>query len=164
MLNVYTGKTTDKKNFLNDALLRHIPASFEILRTENGKPYIKDGDIFFNFSDSGGYCAAAVSDRPVGVDIEVFKKGVRRSVLSTFCEREQKEIRGETDFLTHWTAREAYIKYCGGTLAHMLRRLSFTDGVLYCDGVPVSVQPQFFIAENYVLSLCGEEQANFIEL
>ncbi len=155
MLCVYTGENADKTEFINSVLLRHIAAPFDILKDENGKPYIKGNPIYFNLSHSGSFCTIAVSSSPVGIDTEVYGKGIRKGITHAFPADEQAEIKDEKDFLTHWTAREAYVKYCGGTLAHMLRQMAFTGGVLSYGGVAVPVQPRFIFTEKYVIAVCG---------
>ena len=37
---------------------------------ENGKPYLKNGGMYFNISHSGDYVVLATADSEVGVDIE----------------------------------------------------------------------------------------------
>ncbi|MCD7729124.1 MAG: hypothetical protein LUI60_04340 [Clostridia bacterium] len=162
MIYVYIAQNADKTQFLNDVLSRHIPAPFEILKGENGKPYIKNNPVYFNLSHSGNYCAVAISGSPVGVDIEVCGKGIRKAVLSTFPHREQSEIITETDFLNHWTARESYIKYCGGTLAHMLKLLEFSGGVLHYKDSPAAPQPRLFPCKSCSLAVCGDGEITII--
>ena len=48
-----------------------LPEDIVLLKTENGKPYIKDHpDIHFNISHTNGAIAVAFSDSPIGVDVE----------------------------------------------------------------------------------------------
>lgn len=138
MTELYAVPAADIHDKLNSLLSRHIPAPFEILRTENGKPYIENNPVFFSISHSGEKGLIAISDRPVGVDIEVEKSRSYLHVLSRFSEREREEISTERDFLLHWTAREAFIKMKGATLAQYFGKLEYFGGKIYLDG---KVQP-----------------------
>ena len=43
---------------------------FRIAFAESGKPYDMAGELYFSLSHSGDYVACAISDSPIGVDIE----------------------------------------------------------------------------------------------
>lgn len=80
----------------------------------------RDGRLYFNLSHSGDYVVLAVSDSPVGIDIEHKTKGYDSLAKRCFCEEEYKDIlsAGDTDeqkhrFLEYWTMKEAYIKLVG---------------------------------------------------
>ena len=83
---------------------------------QDGKPYLEEGPCF-NLSHSRGYAAVAVSDKPVGVDLEVVRNYMERLPTRIFSPKELKwfERRGETkkDFFTLWTLKESYYKYLG---------------------------------------------------
>lgn len=157
MIKIFATFVEDCDRMLESVLLRHIPAQIEILRTENGKPYIDGNPVFFSISDSGERAVIALSDRPVGIDLEVFKNKERLSVVSRFTEREQAEICCERDFLIHWTAREAYIKLYGLTLAKMLKRIEFCDGILSIDGRPQNVKFSFYNFGYGIAAICTEK-------
>ena len=85
------------------------PESVSVSYTENGKP-LTDG-IFFSISHSGDTVACAVSDVPVGVDLEVIRPvPAHLGCALAECWNTQEE------FWQCWTAREAAIKCCGGRL------------------------------------------------
>ena len=46
---------------------------FEIVYTENGKPYLKNLNIYISISHSEDYVCICISDKEVGVDIQHFK-------------------------------------------------------------------------------------------
>ena len=90
-----------------------------------GKPYCTQTDLHFNISHSGGLVLCAVSDRPIGVDVEKnrpFKPSVLR-VLSAqeqcFVNAFQDSALGEKAFFSLWTMREAIIKCDGGSVSEM---------------------------------------------
>lgn len=124
---------------LNDLLEERLSAPFEILKTENGKPYIGGNPLYFSLSHSGTRGIIAISDKPIGVDLEVYSESMRLSVFERFSECEQAEIADGRDFLKHWTAREAYVKTYGLTIAETWKRIEFLDGKLYFDGIRQNV-------------------------
>lgn len=128
----------------------------EIKRTENGKPYIEGNPLFFSIAHSGERAVIALSDKPVGVDMEIFKKRTRESLIKRYSERERAEICTEEDFLRHWTAREAYIKLYGLTLAREYKKLEFFGGELYFEGKRANCAFDFYRLGYGVAALCEE--------
>lgn len=129
---------TDKENLykrLDDILNRLLHVPFEIKRTENGKPYIEGNPLFFSIAHSGERALIAVCDKSVGVDLELFKEKKHSAVLESLPANERAEIISDKDFLFHWTAREAFIKMRGGTLAADLKHIEFIGGKIYFYGV-----------------------------
>ena len=89
---------------------------------EHGKPFL-DGysDIHFNISHSGEYVAVALSEKPVGVDIEKIKE-YNYDVLKRVCnEKELIQIEESLDkaseFIKLWTQKEAVLKMKGCGIA-----------------------------------------------
>lgn len=129
----------------------------EILKTGVGKPFLDGNPLCFSISHSGGRAVIAVSSRPVGVDIELCR-GKRRPVIEkSFPDDEKSEINSERDFLAHWTAREAFIKKRGLTLAGTLRKLAFVKGEMYLDGVRQSEEIEIYNIDRGVLAVCTEK-------
>lgn len=155
MIHLYITENSDVKNKLNNILMRHIAGPIEILKTENGKPYLKGNGAYFSLSHSKNLAAVAVSDSPVGVDLEVITKN-HTFFKTRFSEREQSEIIAERDFLVHWTAREAFIKLNGYTLAEYLLKLEYYGGNLYLNGDRQTIPLRHFFYENAVFCVCGE--------
>lgn len=101
--------------------------------SEKGKPYFTEGDLYFNISHSGRIALCALSDRPIGVDIEPLRKsftekeeGIARRF---FTEEEQRLLAASFDkgeiFTKIWVRKEALVKKSGeGASA-----LSLTDTV-----------------------------------
>ena len=131
---------TDKEsvyNKLESVVAPHICGSFELKRTKNGKPYIEGNPLYFSLSHSGDKAVIALCDKPVGVDFELFGAHKFESVLSRLTARERQEIQSdEKKFLENWTAKEAYIKMVGGTIAGYLKRLEYFNGVIFLDNLP----------------------------
>ncbi|MBR5113010.1 MAG: 4'-phosphopantetheinyl transferase superfamily protein [Clostridia bacterium] len=133
-----------------------IPAeSVVILRDTRGKPYIENGGCFINYSHSGRFAAAVVSDKPCGIDIE--EKG-RKNISAAKRIATEKELGFIGDsperFLTIWTLKEAHVKCTGEGIRNNLTEIEFD----LSGGKPVSDIPGFeYETENtddYVLAVC----------
>ena len=83
------------------------PQDIVITRNDDGKP-LTEG-IFFSISHSGDMVLCAISERPVGVDIERL-----RPVPARLADR--LGTRDPEDFFHLWTRMEARMKCCGGTI------------------------------------------------
>ena len=74
--------------------------------------------VHFNISHSGGYIAVAVSDHPVGIDVETKSDPDLKVTARFYSEAEQAAVRAAEDpqkaFRRLWTRKEAYVK-CAGT-------------------------------------------------
>lgn len=134
MNRLYITKAENVHQRLNKILSGHFGFAPAILRNENGKPYIESNPLYFSISHSGGYGVIAISEKPVGVDLEIFKGKGRLSFISRFCGQEQLEIESEKDFLLHWTVREAFVKMRGSALAKDLKNTAYYGGNLYFEG------------------------------
>ena len=126
---LYTGA------FLQYVLSKELGVSCECLQyvfNEWGKPELdmvamqrkgildNELQVYFNLSHSGNYAILAVSNGPVGIDIEHKKRGYEALSKRCFCEEEYEDIMAaepEEDriqrFLEYWTMKEAYIKWVG---------------------------------------------------
>ncbi|WP_297425322.1 4'-phosphopantetheinyl transferase superfamily protein [Clostridium sp.] len=135
---------TDKKNMIRtlvgEILIRTI--IIKELRINNkciifeknkyGKPYLKNYPTFnFNISYSGNYVTCAISEWPIGIDIEQIKyinyKKIAQSVFSTneFEYITNSNVSIQLDrFYEIWTLKESFIKCCGKGLAISLKSFS----------------------------------------
>ena len=102
-----------------------------------GKPYLpRRPDLHFSLSHSGTRAMCAVSDRPVGCDIQLCAPPDLRIAERFFSAEEQACIFGEADedarqrmFFRIWTLKESFVKCIGMGLAQPLRDFSvFPDG------------------------------------
>lgn len=96
---------------------------------EHGKPFAVGLDVEINISHSGNMVVCAVSDQPVGIDIELIRP-VDLRTAKHFCTPEDLEylfghtpseeefIKTEEEAILHrffqiWTVKEAYCKWSG---------------------------------------------------
>ncbi len=88
-------------------------AAVEVVFTEQGKPFFKDReDLFFSISHTQGAVAAAVSDCPVGVDIECVRTVWKESLTARFLTQEEQRVFQE-DYTRAWCRKEAAAKITG---------------------------------------------------
>lgn len=86
--------------------------------SEKGKPsIIGHPDIYFNFSHSGNIALCALSNQPVGADVETLRKITPSLIRFTMNDIEQTQINTSSNptmqFLFYWTRKEALLKLTG---------------------------------------------------
>jgi len=140
----------------------------DIEKESNGKPFLKSyKNICYNISHSKNMVACAISNSPVGVDLEEIQSFLpsilRRTLTSeekSFLEQMSVDDASQQEwFFRFWTLKESYIKHSGIGLAKPLTDFSFTFDLeknpygISCseDGVYFS---QYKLQEDYILSLC----------
>lgn len=122
--------------------------------------------IHFNMSHSGDYVVIAVSDHPVGIDIEHKMRNYEAVARRCFCEAEYRDIMGLSAeeqphrFLEIWTMKEAYIKWKGEGM-----KIPFRSFDVCRKDSPARVVDagDTDIPEEYVISVCGTVEGNFSE-
>ncbi len=157
---IYYTARGESGEFLQQVLVRHGAAS-RILRTPNGKPYLEQGECEFSLTHTEGLIAVAVGGQRVGLDAECRKPRKIEALRSRLTAAEREE-----DFFELWTAKEAYVKYVGGTLAEYLPVLEYKKGALFYREAPIDVQLRHFELNGCTLCLCTEreEQVELIPL
>lgn len=154
MEELYFCRTEDIEKTLKNALHPHICGKYELKRGVYGKPYIDGNPVFFSISHSGGEGVVLISDKECGVDLEVIKKRKISAVYGRLSAREKEEIQDDTKkFLQNWVAKEAYIKYSGGTVS-LIKRLEYTGGVLYFDGEKADCELRVLALDRAVYAVC----------
>ncbi len=143
-------------------------ADMTILYGEMGKPYFKNNERAFNISHSGTLAAAALvtdGNYPVGIDIEEINtsRNIKQIAKRFFLDKEIKQFSAEgyslESFYTLWTAKEAYVKLCGKSLATSIREL---DVLSIQDRGEVSFV-RFFLTHNdnnYILTVASPIQTD----
>ena len=103
-------KETELSFFVLKKMLELFDIEFmNVSYTENGKPYFKDSDIYFNYSHSKNYIVVAISTTSLGVDIE------ERIVTDSVSDLYLGSARGR-DKLKNWVLKESYVKLEGSGL------------------------------------------------
>ena len=126
-----------------------IPIPCQHIIFDEGKPYLKDfPDVHFNISHSGKYAVCAVSDVPIGADIQKIHTGYTPELSARVCsEAEDIQIKRSpspaAEFTRLWTQKEAVVKMYGSGIAR--------GNIKNCIKNENIVTYQF---EDYFLSVC----------
>ena len=97
-----------------------------ILTDRHGKPHpANTPDVHFNISHSKDLVVCAISDRPVGVDIEIVRAHKPAVAKRFFHEDEQQFMTTASDgsdkgFFMIWTMKESFVKWQGKGLSKTL--------------------------------------------
>ncbi len=94
------------------------PQDITFRRDHNGKPYAEGLDIHFSLSHSANLAVCAISDKPVGIDVEKVRSVNMRVAQKWFTPKEQYYIfsdkrKIQKRFFEIWTKKEAYVKRLG---------------------------------------------------
>ena len=97
-----------------ELLLKKVTGQCGYALTENGKPYFPGSGVFFSLAHCGDYALCAVSDLPVGADIELARAGSLSLAERFFLPDELSLVHASQDpdgeFCRLWTLKESYIK------------------------------------------------------
>ena len=118
-----------------------------------GAPTLDGTGLFVSIAHSGNYAVCALSDTPVGIDIEEVRPMCGRVATGTFSVRENEylgadgyELSGDTlvRFFEIWTAKEAYAKMTreGISLKSTVDTTAIPVKRVHFDGYVVSIVTQ----------------------
>jgi 4'-phosphopantetheinyl transferase len=142
-------------------------SEISFIRNKYGKPFLQDYPKFhYNVSHTRNAIAVAISDDPIGVDIEKIRKSEIGIAKKFFTENEFKYVTGNSKniderFYEIWTKKEAYIKYTGKGLSLLL-----SDVIDVFDPV-ISKRVRTIEEDGYIFTICCEwpnRQFEVIEL
>ena len=145
-LRTVTGEMLVKKHFGNDSIID--VGKF-------GKPFISNKNGEFSISHSEDMVLVAVSDAPVGADIEKIRK-INPSVIRKICNNEEAAYinSGKTDYeknirlLEIWTFKEAYFKFKGTGITDFLKVSCFDE----------NIKREKIITKDYVIHIVEKEE------
>ena len=143
-------KRAEKKIFVSDSIVRgnklsvcgrvllgyilkkyHGKDSFSYYYGKNGKPYLKNGDVFFSISHSGKYVICCISESEIGCDVQTVEKYNPRIAERFFTESEklflQKSENPSEDFTRLWAMKESVLKKTGEGITGGLNTFSFEN-------------------------------------
>ena len=94
------------------------PEDISFRNHKGGKPYAEGLDIHFSVSHSGNLAVCAISDKPVGIDVEQNKKANFNVARRCFTKTELQYVlsgkeKSQQRFFEVWTKKEAYVKLLG---------------------------------------------------
>lgn len=123
MIRLYYAKNIDSEAFLESVFDSENIKDRTITYGENGKPYLKSGEIFFNLSHSAGQLVCVVSDKEIGIDIQkiCYKPRVARKI----CQPDElAQIKTPEDFTRIWVLKESFVKANGKGLEYGLQNVN----------------------------------------
>ena len=144
-----------------------VPHPLDIAIHEGGKPYLTAApDVHFSLSHSGAWVVCAVSDHPVGVDIQQCRS-FKPNIADRFFHPDEVQYLSalppaerETAFYTLWTLKESYVKADGRGL-RLLRQFCVniaTQPPKITVGTPCSLFTPDFPDPAYKLGVCVQEE------
>lgn len=103
---------------------------------EHGKPFIVGHpEIFFNLSHCKEAVACAISDQPVGIDVESVRAYKERLGRYTMNDEEVRDIetsdQPDTTFIRLWTMKEATMKLVGTGISKDMKSVIDTEKYKY---------------------------------
>lgn len=103
-----------------------------ILCADGGKPYLADTEMSFNLSHSGVYAACALSNGPVGLDIQTTVQA-RKTLAERVLTREEREYLSaaadrDAAFSELWCRKESFLKATGQGIAGGLQHVCVLPG------------------------------------
>ena len=134
-----TNERARLRSLISELLLRHamrdggfaVDGPLNIVVSEQGKPFLRDGGCFFSLSHSADAALCALGDRNVGADIQIVSKANEALIGRFFAEKERAFVRGAGDpdraFSEVWAKKESFCKMDGRGLALPLGSFSVFD-------------------------------------
>lgn len=122
---------------------------FEIDRTSNHKPFIKNQEVHFNISHAGNLVVCGISKSIIGVDIEYVDPKINyNDFKSQMTPNEFNKIHFSEDkvrsFFTYWTEKEAVIKAHGKGLLIPLQSFEIFENQTLIE------QEKFYLNEIFI--------------
>ncbi len=144
----------------------------EVLRTDRGKPYFKDGKVIFSVSHSGDIwvCLMGMTgkDLSLGVDIQQIRESRYKELADRYFSAGEKELAGQAaaekeqkeQFFAIWTEKEA----CGKALGTGIgKSLLAEDTEALCEKHGLRLR-RIDAAEGYMCSCCVPEELDVEEI
>ena len=177
----YKTKEDKKRSLAAGLLLEHVlmergydPNLIEI--NEKGKPYLRDTkDFYFSISHSGEYAVCAVSNAPVGVDIQKSQE-TKQNIARRFFQLQEAEMiemqpehKRQNMFFRYWTGKESYLKLTGDGLTKGmnyflvdLKQEMIVDPTGEYEKIYLK---EYRCLENYYITVssCSEKFASFVK-
>ena len=153
-----------KKSIISEIMLKELLKEYNIEYdkcvfsiSDNGKPYIKNYDIYFSISHSKNYVAVVVSNNNIGIDIEETKE-IDNKLLEYISTNEEKEFiklsnNKNNTFLILFTLKESYIKLNDLNLSDLKNINVVKNNKLYIDDCNIIN----IINSKYSLSICEKK-------
>ena len=169
-------KDEQRKQSLGAGLLlekvfeKHGVCTKDITFAKHGKPEVEG--LYFNLSHSGSMVVCAVSEKPVGCDIEKCKTAPKKVAEHFFGQRELdylKELKGDDydrAFFRLWTMKESYVKMTGEGASIPFRSFEVVLGLethVFREELLQTCEIKEYDIPGYQVAVCTED-AGFSEM
>lgn len=154
-----------------------LPASqLTVLKYPNEKPYFdQHPEIHFNVSHSGRWIVVALSEAPVGVDVEKVRNVNLAVARRFFATEEYQQLIAQplemqqSFFFDLWTLKESYLKALGTGLTRPLNTFVVRHEAqhfrLYAEDQPIQGNlKQIDLERDYKLAVCSFEEPISVSL
>ena len=109
------GQIRSAESLLSKRMLRYVLLNYHGMKeplptievASTGKPYLADRSFEYNVTHAGGVVVLAVSDEPIGIDIEKTDRVIQDKIYQTYLHTPNGTI-------ADWTKFESYSKLSGG--------------------------------------------------
>lgn len=133
---------------------------------EYGKPFFPNANFHFSLSHSGEYALCAVSDVPIGVDLQKIKEKIPANTKKILSKEEEQYLQRCANaqkielFYRLWARKESLIKWDGRGLRLPLSEISFVQNgalqeELLFEGKKVFFQ-EYLDVSGYAVCVCKE--------
>lgn len=138
---------------------------YNLFYNEDGKPFLKDFNLYFNVSHSGSLTVIGVSSFDLGVDLEIIKerKFIEKIVNKVFNNQEKEEFEKKTDeeqinyFSNIWTKKEAYTKLIGTGMKKYFQNVP-PDYDKYIETLNISIEDNYYLS---IATFNNDERINY---
>ena len=108
------GQIRSAESLLSKRMLRYVLLNYHGMKeplptievASTGKPYLADRSFEYNVTHAGGVVVLAVSDEPIGIDIEKTDRYIQPKIFETYLHMQSATIED-------WTKFESYSKLSG---------------------------------------------------
>ena len=125
----------------------------EFVYNEHGAPYLTDGP-YFSISHCKQAIAVAVSETPIGIDVEAIRPLNESLVRKTMNGEEQARVFSSpapaTEFIRLWTQKEAYVKMQGTGIISELHDI-------LCDVLDVGWEEIVEFEKRFICTICKKD-------
>ncbi|MBQ4110959.1 MAG: 4'-phosphopantetheinyl transferase superfamily protein [Clostridia bacterium] len=150
----HTRKNTDE--LIKKSCIHRFGKTYEILRNEYGKPYLKDSDAYISVTHTDSTVLIAIWDAEFGIDCEKKDRLIKNSekICEKYFSPEEIAYIGNSNekFLEIWVKKEAFIKFSGKGFRDIKKAKTLSASGFYTD---------FSDEENIIFTFSEKKIKNF---
>ena len=131
--------------------------NLDIEYSKNGKPYLKNKNIYFNISHKKDYVITIISNKNIGVDIEYIDENkINKSTLKYFSTKtEEKNINNKELYFTIFSLKESYLKMKDILFDKNMIEFEINNNKIINNRKDINIKIINDI-KNYIITICEE--------